>query len=528
MNRRKFIQLSREPRFLVISSINLVIMAMIASAFISTLASKKATKPNRAVLKIPHEHSIESLTSAIRSEKLPFDSGPPIDFREVDFPEPKQEVASNRYDELTSQIAQSTSITAEWKILLTCLLDSIHGDRATRSTAIKILENLPQGLRFRNEFLGDAYFAAQEHKKGIAAYIREGEQFAEAAYSHRSALIALTERKEVSALQKLLSTENFGGCLSPVEEIESAFITKNYLQVFLKAVESGLRPPPLFQLLIAAITAATWFLILATLGNFTFTQALLSFPAFLLGLISAIATLYAVMIQEHHQILSFHSGDSFLNQLLSVIAGIGLREETIKLAFFLPSLFVLLKYKNPLVILITAALTGLGFAALENLQYLKNSPDNFVAWSRLLTANVMHFCLTGILGFSLYQLIRRRGRGWDDFLFDFLLVVIAHGLYDGFIMIPILSDYEIVTTIILVLIAYRYLDLVRANLPMDRLHRKFSPLGIFVWGIVTLACAIMIFTSFSHPLHTALGSFAYALGGTGACAFAYISRLRDL
>jgi hypothetical protein len=111
MNRRKLISLSREPRFLVISSVALVVGAVILSNIISFLALKKKHAARHAAKDRTLVLSFDSLVSANRRQDF-FNSKPPTDFRAVDFPGLEHPLATESYDDLKKQISRSTEITA--------------------------------------------------------------------------------------------------------------------------------------------------------------------------------------------------------------------------------------------------------------------------------------------------------------------------------------------------------------------------------------------------------------------------------
>lgn len=533
----KFVHLSRDRNFLLKSAIFLVILTLMICGCLTVMLppvngilepeTPRDETLHRMGADIDPDLDATRLAAVIRNrEQMALEIVPP-DFREIRIFQSGEDSRSPDYDSIRRRIESSTRVSEGERERLLLLHDALHRDDEARDTAIAGLRALPEN-RFRNEFLGDALLAAEQPEEGIRAYAREGEKFPDATYSQRSALIAYMERKEVDPLIELLAKPGFRETLSDFERIEASSLTRDFGQLFIDIARLDLnllRSPHLFT---ALFTAAIWFLILALMGNLNRSQYGWSFLALILGGFSTTLTLYAVYLQEDFLYFRHHPEDTVTNQLIAMVAGVGLREETLKLLCYLPVALLTLKYRNGILALVTAAMTGLGFAMMENIQYFSNSPDGYTAWARLLSANALHFCLTGTVGYSLYHCLVNRGRRWENFLIEFLLAVLIHGFYNSLIIIPELFDYNLFTLVLLVISAYHYLDLVRDQMPMEGRLRRVSPLGVFVLGCTLLACGIMLISIFQMNMVQAFGAFLNAIGGTLPMAFAFISRLRDL
>jgi hypothetical protein len=125
-------------------------------------------------------------------------------------------------------------------------------------------------------------------------------------------------------------------------------------------------------------------------------------------------------------------------------------------------------------------------------------------------------------------MISRGGHGWEEFLVTFLAVVFAHGFYNSLIAIPSFAEYAVLSPIVIAAIAYQYFDPLRQHLDVVGLHRRLSPLGLFVIGSALLCCAILISSSAGMPFRFAAGALASTLAAMIPLAFAFISRFRDL
>ncbi|MEM1296086.1 MAG: PrsW family glutamic-type intramembrane protease, partial [Verrucomicrobiota bacterium] len=169
----------------------------------------------------------------------------------------------------------------------------------------------------------------------------------------------------------------------------------------------------------------------------------------------------------------------FVQGLVNNIAGIGLREEFIKLVCFLPLIPFLLKRANPIEALVVAGFVGLGFAIQENLSYYSRSGGNATV-SRFLSANFFHLAMTGLAGYAAYRFAQLPRRRWEEFLATFLTVVLAHGIYDALLTLPEFIEHSWLAIIVFALLAYRFFG-VAHGLPFTW-RQELSPLGIFVVG----------------------------------------------
>ncbi|MEM7699297.1 MAG: PrsW family glutamic-type intramembrane protease, partial [Verrucomicrobiota bacterium] len=250
--------------------------------------------------------------------------------------------------------------------------------------------------------------------------------------------------------------------------------------------------------------------------------------AVLAGIFSAALTIFVLVIQERLTGFIHVPTDDVLSQLIYCVAGIGLREETLKLLCFLPFAFWAAKRRSRVEGLVLAGLVGLGFAWQENLGYFEEGENPYVIAIRPITANALHIADTGIIGYWLTRTLIAKGRGWENFLLAFILIVIAHGIYDAVIIVPDLQEYGPLTTIFVAVIAYKYFDPLREEMDIAAVHRRMSPLGIFIIGMVLLCNTVLISSAFREVSNVAIGAFAAAVGSCIPLSFAFISRFRDL
>ena len=277
----------------------------------------------------------------------------------------------------------------------------------------------------------------------------------------------------------------------------------------------------------ALFTTAVWAAILLSFRPPDRRFLLAGFAALLLGVAAAILASYAALIQEGMRGFRFREEDPVMQQFLYFLAGVSLREETLKLLCFAP-LAIVLRRGRAIDALVLAGMTGLGFAFQENLSVFFFSESARGAWILLLTSTVLHFSLTGFAGFALWHLVARRFRKWEEFLVVFLGAVLAHALHLSLNGLPLLAEYAVLSPILVAAIAYAYFDPMREHLDATGLHQRPSPLGYFVIGSALLVCAILVTSSLGAPFRFAAGDFSSSVASMIPLAFAFISRFRDL
>ncbi len=529
-DRKDIARLSRDRSFLLRASLILVVVSLILASSLSLLSGIPVV--DQPGLEPKEELAFSRLLTIIRNPGLSQFHLVARDSRylksEFDVPpagEKKDKPEKKVFFEKT--VADASFLSETEKILLTQLYRGLQG-KGDQDDAIKKLTALPDQLRFRNEFLGDIHFVAGKKDKALAHYLAEGKAFLPARYSQRSALLELWRVQDFVQLKDLLKQPGFSDAFDAGEMMRILADSRDFPGLLKVTLRDSLSQFTFPELIPPLFTALIWALVLLSFCQVNRKMVGLSFAAFVLGMLSAMFTLFAFVIQERIQGFNDSNADEPMSQIIYWVAGVGLREETLKLLCFIPIAFLILPGKNNLQALILAGMVGLGFACEENFAYFARGSGTDVIWSRFISANALHFALTGVVGFHFFKMISRKGRGWENFLIYFLIVVIAHGLYDALLSMPSLATYSQLWIIALALIAYMYFDLLRDHVDTNGLHRRVSPLGVFVLGSATILCSILVFSAGLNPFGKAFGDFAISIGGMIPLAFAFISRFRDI
>lgn len=401
-----------------------------------------------------------------------------------------------------------------------------NGDLASGITKI---QSTAESTSFRNEILGDLQFLAEDYRAATRSYQLAVENDPDASpYAARSAVMAARRGLERDQLSSLLRKAPYSELFSSGERLRISTDARDYWGMAIATIQfelsSFLKVGAVPSLGIAVI----WFLILMPFWEVSRSRVLAALVAFGLGIASASLTLFFVLIQERIQGFDLDLGVPPFAQFLYFTAGVGLREETLKLVCFLPAAIWAVKRKSDIEGMMLAAMVGLGFAFKENILYLDTGLTTYLGWVRFLTANALHISLTGVAGFYLYRMLRRKGRGWEEFLASFIAVVVAHGIYNSILAMPSLASYSPLSPILIAIIAYRFFDPLRSTMDTIGVGHRISPLGVFVLGSIILTCLVLLTSSLQVPYRTALGAFLASVGGMIPLTFAFISRFRDL
>ncbi len=401
--------------------------------------------------------------------------------------------------------------------------------RGEFNAAAEALLALPRDTRYRSEFLGDLYFVQNNYTSAQKAYLDEAERFPNSIYSRRSAVISAWRNQSPPEIRVLLSDPEIRQCFHEAELLNILADARDYrglavniLSVSAKSLGSPATTIPFL------LSATIWFFILMPFWKISTTRIAVSIGALFAGIISAVLTLYVVMVQERIYGFTDHPNNTPIAQFVFWVAGVGLREETLKLICFIPFGIWAARRQSRVEALVLAGLVGLGFGFAENCFSYQADVTSYNAWGRFLTANALHISLTGILGYYFSKMLMRRFHGWEEFLATFIAVVLAHGIYDAVISMPTLEKYSVLSPILMALIAYRFFDPLRSEMETSGIHLRISPLGVFILGSVALTCITLVTSSALVPLRVSLGIFAASVGSMVPLTFAYISRFRDI
>lgn len=436
--------------------------------------------------------------------------------------------------EFEAELENSESLDETERRLLGLLARGLLGEpkseiEETAEQLRKLIAEENPPPRYANEILGDVLSRSTDWDGAIDAYRAEVEQAPEEKEATRALarLIDLLGRQgRIKELEEFIELPQWAEEYSSWDRRRQAARDGEYGKLFFLVLQHELTVPNPSLLILCLFAAAIWFIIVTRFSGHWRTKWPLYLSAFGLGIFSATLTLYAVILQEELLRFTHDPDSSFVDQIIYCIAGIGLREETLKLLLFVPLVPFLARRGSDIDALVCAGLVGLGFAFNENIGYLHREGE-FTTWGRFLTANFLHLALTGVVGLSLVRLWRRPRRQWDNFLYDFLIVVAAHGIYDALIMVPQFGEYGLLSIIVFAGIAYLFLDQAIHHMEPDA-RMTVSPLAVFVLGAALLMGVVLCYACWGLPFFLSVRFYAQQVAEMIPVTFIFINRLRSL
>ena len=427
------------------------------------------------------------------------------------------------------RLGETETISDPEKALLSHLMDGLYGKEAEKSaaqTALKADAEKDSPVRFANEFLGDIQLRAKNYDEAIQFYRTEVDSFSDAEFSQYRALSLLYQEEKFETLLSIYKTEKYENPGTLDQRIKIAAKLKDLPYLFNLSVEFSFTGIRWWTVALALFSASIWFVIIAQFCGFEKRHLAHYFASILLGIFSIVITLFLIFIQERIYDFRLENAQNPIQHAIYMIAGVGLREEFCKLLCFVPIAFLLRKRQDYTLAFVCAGMVGLGFALWENLNYYL-SFGALTSWGRFLTANFFHIGLTSLVGISLFRVICRKGRGWENFLLDFLMIVCLHGIYNASISIGELGEFGGLLNIILyALFAYRYFDVAERYMQTNR-SQAYSPLGIFCIGAALLISVVFIAVAYGSPFTSALSSYLFSLSSMVVIAFIFINRFRN-
>ena len=350
-------------------------------------------------------------------------------------------LAAARFSDPSERILRS-QLSKDEKAVAVAYADSLLAYDGDPGADLLWLAHQVKPLPHANELVADLHASGKATDKARQYYEREL-RFTPGASAARAKMIALFhERRDYAAIERALADPAFKAEQTPKLALQVAVAGHRWggLARPVTAIWRGYMAP--LPLALAALAGLVWLVIVLQVGQ---PQGLVCFRtavpllAVVAGMASTWATLCAVFWQDEMWGLK-QTGEIF-GDAAYFIAGVGLREELVKLVFFLPFVPLLLARKNRLETIITAGCVGLGFAAAENLIYFA-SAGPAAAFGRFLTANFMHTAMTGIIGLAFCDaLTQPLKKGWV-FLVTLPAVVLVHGLYDLILSLPVETAKE--------------------------------------------------------------------------------------
>lgn len=256
-------------------------------------------------------------------------------------------------------------------------------------------------------------------------------------------------------------------------------------------------------LLLSLIAGAVWAAMIAGLYPGPFRPLyLFGVPAALaLGWISTWPTLWSGMWMDNRWGLG--EGRDFITALAYYLVSVGLREEFCKLLLFAPFLAWTVRRGRDTEALILGAMVGLGFAIEENVGYVEGGMGGVMV-SRFVSANILHFTLTGAAALALVRLVRSPAKWLGDSLGVFGAAIGLHALYNTLLSqpVPVLGDMSYFSGTALAGCVFLFFREASSLCPSR--PRVLSQTALFCWGFCLILNLEMVRAAMMLPWRDAI------------------------
>ena len=394
-------------------------------------------------------------------------------------------------------------------------------ESATDLTAIKKAAADPSPMPWANHALAQAYLVMHDNSAAAAHFYRESTVPNGNVADRKSAFDQWIKLREWESLRQTLAKHS-----RPVyAHVRSELATHDHrwaaaagwslVSIFIES-----RPAPF---VLASIAALMWLMFSMTLGKAKEGRRwTIYLVAFVLGIVSIVPT--DIVISVENQLGFTEKVDAAAN-LVYYVGGVGLREEVCKVLLFLPLIPWLKKRgSSSLEVLVAGALVGLGFAAVENIQYYLPL-DKSVALTRFVTANFFHMALTAVCAKALYDLIALRKEAIAS-LNPIGVMILVHGLYDYLLVTPIFEGADYLSMVAFIVLSHYFfarIDEARGRPEPDMLlvQRFAQALGI-------VCAAALVATSLELGAATAFAELVMSLVGVAIIVIMFVRQTKHL
>ena len=390
--------------------------------------------------------------------------------------------------------ALKAMITDYLAVAFLTMSPSAESDAATALQRLDRLAKNKPPTPFASELVGSLMRMRGEDGLALAFYMAEGAAWADAKDARATAVSIALRMENVEQLRIILDLP--GGWLedcSPHLQARVGGLTGDIGLQWRGLLLDHFTDIPWLLVSFTLFAGAIWYFVLVQHDEKSRWRWFWPLLPLVAGVFSVWPTLSLVSWQQHVQGLV--QGETLLEQTRYFILGVGLREELCKLALFLPFLPWLLRVRKPGRALLCGAFVGLGFALEENVQYYEEG-GLAVAFGRLVSANFLHVCLTGLLAHSTYRLFCSRFRDVEQFFGTFAMVVLGHGIYDLLAVTNVVDLGDWLSIVLFLVLASRFLDDLAQE--ADARRSTLSLRAAFTLGCALLVAAVFIATAFQN------------------------------
>lgn len=220
----------------------------------------------------------------------------------------------------------------------------------------------------------------------------------------------------------------------------------------------------------------------------------------------------ALWIYYGLEVFGFNFNGDLLNDLAYSVLGVGITEEFSKLIGVVIAFTLLKKRINePIDYLVFAGVVALGFSVRENFIYYNNYGAQ-IATGRTLISCLVHIINTSICVYGLYRFkLFNKGNRFINSIVGISAAVASHGLFDFFLIQPILGIYTTLLATVIYLVGINFwLQMINNCINFSPFfnYQKISSITklyktIFFWYTIVLIL-VFVFDYFYHDLDFAV------------------------
>ena len=353
----------------------------------------------------------------------------------------------------------------------------------------------------------------QHLTEALALFHQENEHYPHALVRSLELETALMH-PDPAVVEQLVSDPVYENEMDNDFHIQWGVETQNWMKIITYVARSQIETKRPVPVVVSLVAGCIWSILLLSLlprkpsAAFCF----LSLAAIGLGAVSTLPTVLSGMWLD--ALLGLSRGTDFFSELVYMVVSVGVREEIWKVLLYTPLLVFTARRGRDLEALLLGAFVGLGFAVEENIGYIMTDQSG-VAVSRFVSANMLHFMLTGATALALTRAVRDPKQWGVDALQVLVFAIGLHGLYNTLLSQPVpglgdMSYFHGAALVGCATLFFREVD------GLTRLQGvTVSRTGLFCWGVCLLFCLEL-------AVATPLFGFNDALAITGQAALASV------
>lgn len=264
-----------------------------------------------------------------------------------------------------------------------------------------------------------------------------------------------------------------------------------------------------FAILAAVCGAMLWIGYLMKIDILEHERIIDVITAFIIGFLTPTLALW---IYYGLEVMGFNFNGELVNDLAYSVFGVGITEEFSKLIGVLIAFKILKKRINePIDYLVYAGVVALGFSVRENFIYYNNYGAQ-IATGRTTISCLVHIINTSICVYGLYRFkLFNKGSKYMNSIVGISVAVASHGLFDFFLIQPILGIYTTLLATVIYLVGINFwLQMINNCINFSPFfnYQKISSITklyktIFFWYSIVLIL-VFIFDYFYNDLSFAI------------------------